>query len=171
MADEKPADPAWLLMFGGILVASLLLYLLIVSDWYWRCRAQIDPATLTPVICPSGSAPQPARTAPPRTSANAPIEQRVWPDFGGGGRGYEDLGPFWGDDIVSRFFKSLFGLAAQVARPFVVDEVVPRWNEAMWPAINRKAWFAALSLVLGAVTKEWAKDVYRALRRSKPAAE
>ena len=28
-----------------------------------------------------------------------------------------------------------------------------------------------LSLVLGAITKEWAKDVYRALRKSKPAAE
>lgn len=166
-ANEKPVDPAWLLMSGVILTGTLCLYLLLVSDWYWNCRAQIDPVTLTPpLVCKS----------PPMTSSfsasqppngEIPFELGVWPDFGSGNKNYDDVSLFWGNDFVSSFFETVLDIAARVARPFVVDQVVPSWNRAMGPKINRQALYTALSMVLGALTTEWAKDVYYFLRKLK----
>jgi hypothetical protein len=167
MANEEPADPAWLLMFGVFLFGTLCLYVLLVSDWYWNCRAQIDPATLTPLVCKPPGTGQSRPTVPPKPNTEMPREQQLWPEFGAANKYYEDHSVFWGDDFVSRFFKAVFDTAAWVAKPFVVDEVVPRWNRVMWPEINRKTILAALSLILGVVAKEWTKDVYRVLRKPK----
>lgn len=56
--------------------------------------------------------------------------------------------------------------ATDISKPFVVNELVPRWNNAMEPERNRQTLFAALSLILGVVAKEWAKELYLLLRRS-----
>ena len=165
MENEKPVDPGWLLMFGVVLL-GILCYLFLVSDWYWRCAAQIDPATRAPQ-CMAPCTSQSPRIAPQRQNVQIPLEQRLWPDFGAGNGNYGDVSVFWGSNFASNFFSALFNLAASVAEPVVVTEVIPRWNDMMLPEINRKALVAALSILLGALAKEWAKDLYRLLRKTK----
>lgn len=162
MSEEKPVDPAWLFGFGAFLAAVLGIYLLTVSQWYW-CGAQIDPATLRPVCLPAATPP----ANQPRADGGQGFEARAWPDFGENNNAYNGLNQFWGDDLISRFMQNVFDAAARVARPFVVEDLIPAWNRAMAPPINRKTLYGALTLLLGVMTTEWAKDVYRALRREK----
>lgn len=166
MADEKRANATWVISCGLFLFMILSLYLLVVSDWYWRCGAQIDPETLQPVVCKA-----PVAGALPSTDASRPdfddtIEQQLWPDFGANNKLYEGLASFWGDDFISNLISATLDAATRISKPFVVNEVVPRWNDAMKPAFNRRTLFSALSLIFGAVAKEWAKDLYLFLRRS-----
>ena len=165
MAEDRPVDPAWVIGFGAVLAVIFCFYLFIVSNWYWQCAAQIDGDTLAPVACDTHGPIQPPPE--PATAANLPIEQQAWPRFGAGNRNYGNTGRFWGDDVVSQFFAQVFALAGRVAEPFVAETVVPGWNRWMESDVNRRTLLGALSIVLGALAKEWAKDIYRLLRRPK----
>lgn len=163
--QHKLADPRRLLSIGAVLAAAFVIYLFLVSDWYWTCSAQINPATLAPVKC---HALKPVEECVSAQASEAQqtktVEEQLWPCFGRGNNTFDDLSGFWGDDYLSKFVQLMLSGLVVISRTFVVDHLVPRWNETMVSFFNRSTLFGVLSTLFALWGRAWAKDVYRLLR-------
>jgi len=143
-----PPSPRKLLQISLLLIGGFGFYLVCGSNWYWQCKAQLDPANLLPVNCQNTNRVRPE------------CKESLWPAFGECNDNYEDLSKFWGDDLISNFFSTLGNVAGDAARPILQDTVVPTWNRVFLEDKNRDfvAWaIGAIPIaMIGLITK----DVY-----------
>jgi hypothetical protein len=115
-----------ILQISLLLIGGFSIYLIYGSNWYWRCKAQLDPINLMPITCQNNN-----------NKIKPECKERLWPDFGECNDTYEGLSEFWGDDLISKFFATLGNVAGDAVRPILRDTVVPTWNRVFLEEKNR----------------------------------
>lgn len=153
VTSKTDKDMKWPNKIFTLLFCGFIFYTLSTSDWYWKCKAQIDPATLIE-NCP-----------PPKLVGQATAESgSIEDDFGAHSPSYESLAPFWGDDPISNFFST-------ISRPFsenfdllLTKHLVPFWNRTVEPDITRVLPYGVISSILGAIAANVVRDLYKSLK-------